>query len=421
MVRQVFAQPALAGMDFLNEAPNRYPKAISLASGRPDLAVLRTTMPWLDPSFVPVAYVGGLDRYQQYGPTQGLACDVLADWITQRTGAAVGAGDVLLTTGAQEGMAIALLALCEPGVDALLVPDPTYLGILGIALMLGVDVVSIGPAGGVSATSIEAAAARAVARGRRPRALYLIADYDNPSGDSVPVAGRVALLAAAAELGIVVIEDVAYRELGFGDAPPPSLSASGSSNVLQLGTFAKLVFPGLRLGYLAMPRSPASAQILHACRLAKSFTTLNTATPSQAIVARVLLEERARLLGALRELRTHYLAKRDTVLRALEVSGIAECGATWNVPGGGFFITVHLPFEFGTDELNSCAVDYGAILTPMRYFSLTSAVDRQVRIAYSALTVAELREGVARFGRFVRERAIHTTESRVLERRASAS
>jgi (S)-3,5-dihydroxyphenylglycine transaminase len=387
-------------MDFLNDAPSRYPHAISLASGRPDVALLRTTIPWLGLPAASIAEMGGIERYQQYGPTAGLACDIVADWINDRTAANVPSENVLITTGAQEGMLIALLALCEPTADALLVPDPTYLGVLGVALMLGIHIIPIGPANELDSSAILAGAERAAKVGRRARVLYLIADHDNPTGNSLNIAARDSVLTAAADLDLVVIEDVAYRELGFG-VPLPSLSTSRSGNVMQLGTFAKLIFPGLRLGYLAMSSSVNSGRIIHACRLTKSFTTLNTATPSQAILMQLLLNERVRFLLALRELRWHYLMKRDAILGALDESRVSDYGVTWNVPSGGFFITVHLPFAFGTDELVACANGYGAILMPMRYFSLTASVDNQVRIAYSAVTVEQLREGIARFARFV--------------------
>lgn len=403
-VRPVFSRPAMAGMDFLTAAPSRYPKAISLASGRPDLDALRTAMPWLDSEHIPIGYLGGIDQLQQYGTTAGLGREIIADWIVERTGAGVETEDVLITTGAQEGMVIALLALCEPGKDALLVPDPTYLGILGTALMLGIDVIPLGPASTLDAEVLRAGAARARAAGLVPRVFYVISDYDNPSGNSLARDARDGLLAASIDLGLIIIEDVAYRELGFEESVPSSLSSSGQPNVVQLGTFSKLVFPGLRLGYLAMPYSKEGRQILRACNLAKSFTTMNTATTSQAILLRVLRDQRSDLLTALGQLRKHYILKRDAVLEALEDSKIASCGTAWNVPAGGFFITLDLPFDFGTDELTECALEYGVIVSPMRYFSLTPAVDRQVRIAYSALEPQALQKAIARFSTYITER-----------------
>lgn len=403
--RVVFGHPRLDGMNFLNESPRRYPGALNFASGRPEMAALHTYMPWVAGALRDGALSSSDDGFLQYGPTAGLICDLLAQWIEERNGVEISSDDVIVTTGGQEAIAIAVLALCDPSADALLVPDPTYLGIHGAASTLGIEMIPVGPLADIDERALRRGVALAAAAGRRARALYLIPDYDNPTGDSILAeTSRAALVEAAAELGIAVLEDVAYRELGLENAPR-SLLALGD-NVVQLGTFAKLLFPALRLGYIAVRRSGRSAAFVDACRSAKSFLTLNTSSPSQAIVAYVLRHEKPAFSDALAKLRAHYRIKRETVLGALAArSELTMHGVTWNEPQGGFFLRITVPFAFGESEMIRCADEFGVLCTPMRYFSLRAPVDTQIRISYSAVSPGELVAGISRLATFIGQTA----------------
>jgi (S)-3,5-dihydroxyphenylglycine transaminase len=399
--RAVFEHPMLAGMNFLNEAASRYPRALSLASGRPDVRAVREEMPWLLDALQAPPCDRQDDALLQYGATAGIVCDVLADWIVDRTGASVDRDRVIVTTGCQEAMMIALLATCDPGTDALLVPTPTYLGILGAAMMAGIDVFTIGKPAAVDASAIERGVWSASRAGRIARALYLIPDHDNPTGESLGMHARASVMEAAARYGLVVFEDVAYREFGYDVATLPSLLSSDAAPVVQLGTFSKIIVPSIRLGYLATNRFPEAAAFITACEATKSFLTLNTATMTQLVLSHAIGAERTRLVEGVTAMRKRYRAKRDAVLDILGAGGFEERGVTWNVPSGGFFLTLHLPFAFGDAEMQTCAERFGVICTPMRYFALSGEADREVRVAFSARTESELIAAMERFAAFL--------------------
>ncbi|HEX3463388.1 MAG TPA: PLP-dependent aminotransferase family protein [Candidatus Elarobacter sp.] len=399
--REAFDDELLAGMRFLNEAPERYPDAISMASGRPDVAAVRSAMPWLDDALRAGYGERRDDRLLNYGPTAGVVVDALADWVSDRSAVEIAPDGVIVTTGCQEAMMTALLALCEPRFDAVLVSDPAYVGILGAAAMLGLTTISLGPVAVLGAAAIERGVAAARRAGLRAKAVYLVPDYDNPTGDCLGAESRDDVVECCLRHGLTILEDVAYREFGYDGERRPSLLSSGAENVVQLGTFAKILVPGLRLGYVATLGTAATAAFTGACLCAKSFSTLNTSTLTQQVLREAIGERRSALLDALGALRLRYAAKRDAVLDALRASGLARRGVTWNVPQGGFFLSVRLPFAFGERELADCASRFGVICTPMRYFALGGASDNDVRLAFSMHGTETLREGISRFAAFV--------------------
>jgi (S)-3,5-dihydroxyphenylglycine transaminase len=140
----------------------------------------------------------------------------------------------------------------------------------------------------------------------------------------------------------------------------------------------------------------------------KSLTTVTTSPVVQAVVGALLLENGGSLRGLVRDKLPFYKGNRDRMLACLERElgggrgGEGVEGVRWNRPAGGFFLTVHLPFEVDDASLQACARDYGVIVCPMSYFSLTAGRERQVRLSFSYVTEAQIEEGIARFARFVR-------------------
>jgi (S)-3,5-dihydroxyphenylglycine transaminase len=413
------ADPLLDVMNFLNEVVLRYPEAISFAPGRPSERFfdversLGAAAGWVEARALAT---GTPERavwndLGQYNRTNGVINDLIARQLAVDEGIAAAPEEIIVTTGCQEGMAILLLGLIDPAEDALLVSDPAYIGVPGLARILGLTVVPV-PTGerGLDPEAVRAGIAEARRLGRRPRALYDVPDFNNPLGTRMPVAARRALLALAHENGMLIWEDNPYGMFCYDGPPLPTLKALDEQGVvIYMGSFSKTLFPGLRLGYLVTGQQavlPGGGRVPLAAELSKikSLTTINTPPVLQAIVGGILLGNGGSLKPVLAEKLPFYRANRDRMLAALEESLGGVEGARWNRPEGGFFLTLTLPFDFTDDDLTACARDHGVIVCPLRFFALAAGWDRQVRLSFSTTDEARIAEGIGRLARFVRAR-----------------
>jgi (S)-3,5-dihydroxyphenylglycine transaminase len=421
-VRRSLTDPSLGVMNFLNEVVSRFPDAVSFAPGRPweelfDVeAALGGVGRWAEHQ----AAASGVSRQQtvaalgQYGRTNGIIHEAIARHLERDEGIVVPPRSILVTCGCQEAMAILLAGLFEPGRDALLVSDPTYIGITGLARILEIDVRPV-PCGddGLDPDAVAAAAAAVRRDGLRPRALYDIPDFNNPLGTSVPEAARRRLLEVARQEELLVFEDNPYRMFAYDGPPLPTLKVldEPAGVVVYLGSFSKTLFPGLRLGFLvadqAVEGGGAEDCLADALSPLKSLLTVNTPAPLQAAAGGILLDEGFSLQRRVDEMIPFYRRNRDAMLSALERSftsyGLAD-RVRWNRPGGGFFLTVNLPFEMDEAAVESAARDYGVIVCPMSFFALAGGRERQVRLSFSYVSPRQIEAGVERLARFVAER-----------------
>jgi (S)-3,5-dihydroxyphenylglycine transaminase len=414
------SDPLLDVMNFLNEVVHRYPGAVSFAPGRPSErhfdveGSLGRAALWVDSrsraAGQPPRAVW--DDLGQYNKTNGIINDLIARQLAADEGIEASPGSIIVTTGCQEGMAILLMGLIDPAADAILVSDPTYIGIPGLARILGLTLVPI-PTGerGLDPAAVLSGIEEARRMGRRPRALYDIPDFNNPLGTRMPLAARRALLDLAREHGMLVWEDNPYGMFSYDGPPLPTLKALDRHGVvIYMGSFSKTLFPGLRLGFLVTDQQvvlPSGERVPLAAELSKikSLTTVTTSPVVQAVAGGLLLAAGGSLRPLMAEKLPFYRANRDRMLAALEEGLGGVEGVRWNRPEGGFFLTLDLPFEFTDEDLLACARDYGVIVCPMRFFALTPGRERQVRLAFSYVTGEQIAEGIARFARFVRGRA----------------
>lgn len=408
--------PRAEVMNFLNEMAERFPQAISFASGRPAeqffaLDAWLATVPLFQSQ---IAAERGLDRdtvartLAQYGPTAGLLGRMIATQLERDESIAAAAQRVVVTAGCQEALDLCVRCLCRDPEDVLLVRSPTYIGISGAADLGGVALMPFrGEPGSTLVAGLEAAIARAQARQRRPRALYLIPEFDNPTGDVIGLDERKAILALCARHDIVILEDNPYGMFRYEGERVPSLYAlDRDSLVVYVGTYSKTLCPALRVGFALVPERLCRGQpLFDALVQAKSFVSVNTSQLAQAVVGGVLLSQGGALGAHVQAATAHYRANRDAMLAALEAE-FADRRETirWNRPEGGFFLVVSLPFPFRQTETQCCARDYGVLAMPLSFFALDDAEDCRVRLAFSNATPERIREGVARFARFVRDR-----------------
>ncbi|HLG59853.1 MAG TPA: PLP-dependent aminotransferase family protein [Vicinamibacterales bacterium] len=409
-----FSDPLLNVMNFLNEVVIEYPSAISFAPGRP-----------FESLFSVDRHLTGIERYVeamgaqssraaaavwqelgQYGRTNGVIADRIAAHLLADEGIHVDAGSIMVTVGAQEAMTVLLAGLFDPRQDVLLVSDPTYVGITGMARILGIRVVGVPSSdGGLDPSAVEAAIIDA-SRSGRVRALYDIPDFNNPLGSCLSLTDRHRLLDVCRRHDVLIFEDNAYGMFAYDGERAPTLKAlDQSGTVVYIGSFSKTLFPGLRVGFLVADQTvwPGGETLAKALSSVKSLITVNTPPLMQAAVAAVLLGTGGSLEPVVAPKRAQYKMQRDAMLGALartfsDLNGLVS----WNSPAGGFFLTVTLPFAFGPPELRRCAAEYGVIACPMQFFCLASRRERQIRLSFSYVEPEAIARGIERLGAFVR-------------------
>ncbi len=405
-------------MNFLNEITNRYPEAISFAPGRPydgffDTEQIFTHIRrYLD-------YLAGRgmspgqirDALFQYGPTAGRIRDLIADSLRRDEKIDVPAESIVVTVGCQEAMFLALRALISGPGDVLLVSSPCYVGITGAARLLDIELAAVEEReGGFRCADLNAAIAAERARGRCPRAFYVVPDHANPSGATMPYQTRLELLGLAARHDILVLEDSPYRLVSPGSQLPTLKSLDRQRRVVHLGSFSKTAFPGARVGYVVADQpvvDSAGRTSLLADELAKikSMITVNTSSLSQAAVAGMLLASGGRISDLNAETAAYYGNAMRSTLRQLDLCFPAErrdaLGVRWNKPSGGFFLTMRVPFRADNAAVARSAQDFGVIWTPMSYFYPDGGGDDSIRLSTSYLSEADIVAGISRLAGFI--------------------
>jgi (S)-3,5-dihydroxyphenylglycine transaminase len=415
--------PLLDTMNFLNEITHRYPEAISFAPGRPYdgffdteqiFTHIRRYMEHLvqDEGYSPA---GVRDALFQYGPTSGRIRELVARSLREDEGIDVAPESIVVTVGCQEAMFLVLRALFAASGDVLLVSSPCYVGITGAARVLDIPLTAVAEReNGFHCADLAAAIRAERARGRRPRAFYVVPDHSNPSGTTMTVEERRALLDLAVREDILILEDSPYRLVSPGQQLPTMKSLDRERRVVQLGSFSKTLFPGARVGY-AVADQPVTDSTGVATTLAdeltriKSMITVNTSPLSQAVVGGMLLATDGRTSDWSAETSAHYGTAMRSVLRQLDTClpepERTALGVHWNEPTGGFFLAVTVPFRVDNAALARSAEDFGVIWTPMSYFYPQGGGDHTLRLSVSYLTQDDITEGIGRLTRFIRAEA----------------
>ncbi|MEU4620076.1 PLP-dependent aminotransferase family protein [Actinoplanes sp. NPDC023801] len=412
------ADPVLSSAALLNEIASRHPEAISLAAGRP-----------YDGFFEPAELGGLIDEYRrylsveqglpeaeitrrlfQYGRTAGHINELVARNLELDHDIRVDPASVVVLAGAQEGMVAVTRALCTGPGDVLLVTSPCYIGMLGAAKLLGVEVAAVPERpDGLAAADVAAVADRVAATGRRPVALYLVPTFSNPSGHTLTLAQRHELLAVAASRRLLLIEDDPYGFLAGPQERVPALKAlDPGRHVVHLGTYAKTCFPGARVGYVVADQRVRTADgrrglLADEIALIRSMITVNTSAVSQAVVGGLLLRGGGRLREANRERIAHYRRNLEVLLDALNRSFPPGSGVSWTRPAAGFFVVLRVPFVADDAKLAESATRYGVLWTPMSYFYPDGGPRHELRLSCSALDPGQIEEGVRRLAALVRD------------------
>ncbi|WP_329277266.1 aminotransferase-like domain-containing protein [Streptomyces sp. NBC_01451] len=415
--------PDMDSMRLLSETAMKFPDALSFSSGAPhdgthDLAKLsqyvHRYLAHLRERGVPEQRITRL--MFQYGPVNGFIQDEVALMLDRDEDIVVPSDAIMITHGFQEAALIALRGLFRSPDDVLLSVSPAYVGIRGAARMLDIPVRAIteGP-NGLEPEAVAAAVRAVRAEGRRPAALYLVPDFSNPSGTVVPVDARRRLLELAAEEGFTILEDNPYGLFAKdGERLPTLKSLDTRGDVVYLGSFAKSAFPGARLGYLVADREVVGEDgtrrtLAAELSKAKAMFSVGSSSLSQAAIGGILVEADHDLRSATRELTAVYQERLAATLDALAEhfppERYAEHGVRWNRPRGGFFLVVEVPFEADLAAMGRSARDFAVSWAPMRMFHLEGGGERALRLGFSNLPPAAVREGIARLARFIESEA----------------
>ena len=333
----------------------------------------------------------------QYSSSEGIAStrEALADRLAVTDCRRPAGAELMVTSGGIDAITLIAKSMLDPG-DVVVVEEPSYLG--AVSGFMAFEPTLRGVPLDEDGLDVEAFAELVRALPSPPKLVYTIPDFQNPSGRTMSVERRVALVELCRRHGILIVEDVAYSQLGFDDAPRPSLWSLGPDVVVQIGTFSKTFFPGVRLGWAVGP----AAVVSQLC-VAKQNSDQCAGALGQRMLEEYLraghLDEHLPLARAL------YGRRAAVLTGALErhFDGLA----TWTVPQGGFFSWLRVP-GVDTIELAAAARESKVAFVPGAGFFAEVRDTEHLRLSYSRISESDIEEGVARLAaavRSIRERS----------------
>ncbi|MEU4653272.1 PLP-dependent aminotransferase family protein [Streptomyces sp. NPDC023723] len=336
-------------------------------------------------------------RALQYATTEGEP--VLRAALAERTsarGLPTGPDDLLVTTGSQQALSLLATALLEPG-DTVLVEDPCYLAALQAFGLAGARVLAV--PGDEHGPDPEALAELVVRE--RPKLLYTVPTFQNPTGRTMSAGRRAAVAEVAARHGLWIVEDDPYGELRFAGERLPWIAAheAARDRTVLLGSFSKVMAPGLRLGWLRAP-----AALRRACAVAKQAADLHTPTVNQLAAARYLADRD--LDAHVRRVARAYGERRDAMLAGLPAA--LPAGSRWTRPEGGMFLWARLPAAYDTTALLPGVVRHDVAYVPgAPFYAGTPGQEARstMRLCFVTQSPDMIAEGLRRLGEALREPA----------------
>ena len=353
------------------------PGMISFAGGNPS------------PSALPDQKVSDLARHVlekdgkailQYGATEGYPSflESLKPFVEQQLGVQIPA--VLPVTGSTQAMDLLCKALIDPG-DTILVENPSFLGNLQCMKLYQANIIPVeSDDNGLLPDDLESKI-----RQYHPKMLYTIPTFQNPTGKTLPENRRKAVAELANQYGMVVAEDDPYRDLRYKGAPVPSIKSFDSDGwVMFLGSFSKIISPGLRVGFIA-----GNADIIRKCTVGKQSTDVHTANLNQAIVDQFIRQ--GLLPGHIEKICQEYGIKMETMLRCLD--SFPE-GVHFTRPEGGLFIWADLPGKIDAVSMLAKAVEKKVAYVPGTYFCVDGGHLNTIRLNFSNSSIEQIEYGM---------------------------
>ncbi len=322
----------------------------------------------------------------QYAASEGYG--PLCAWVAQNLPWDVSPDQVLITTGSQQGLDLVAKVLIDEG-SPVLVETPTYLGALQAFTPMEPKIVSVDS----DAEGLDVADLLKKAPGAR--FLYVLPNFQNPTGRTMSEARRQALVDAAKAAGLPIVEDNPYGDLWFDQPPPKPLTARNPEGCIYLGSFSKVLAPGLRLGYVVAPKA-----IMPKLLQAKQAADLHSPSFNQRMVAEVLKD--GFLDRHVPTIRALYKHQCEVMLDALsrEMAGL---DVQWNSPDGGMFLWARLPAGLNAIELLPKAVDKGVAFVPGAAFFAADPDPRALRLSFVTASEEQIRIGIKALADTIRE------------------
>ncbi len=368
------------------------PEIVSLAGGMPNLSALPMEM--MASVVYQLILTNGAEALQ-YGSGQGhpklreQICEVMA-----LEGIRANPDDVIVTTGSQQALDLISRIFIDPG-DVVLVEAPSYVGALGTFRQYEAQVVHVAlDDQGLVPDALREAIASVREAGRKIKFLYLIPNYQNPTGVLLPADRRTEILDICREESIFVVEDNPYGLLGFDRPSPNAMRAEDSENVIYLGSFSKTIAAGLRVGWALVPPSLKEKLVI-----ASESSILCPSNFTQLTISNYLADQPWRdQIASFVEL---YKVRRDAMLESLEQYFPAS--ATWTKPGGGFYVWVNLPPEIDTKLMVPKAIVAKVAYVPGTAFYADGLGSWAMRLSYCHPTPERIREGIKALGGVVKQ------------------
>ena len=368
------------------------PEIVSLAGGMPNLSAIPMGVM---ASLVEKLVIEHGQEALQYGSGQGhpklreQICDVMA-----LEGIRANPDDILVTTGSQQALDLISRIFIDPG-DVVLVEAPSYVGALGTFAQYEARVVHVEmDQSGLSPDALRDAIKTLRYQGLRIKFLYLIPNYQNPTGVTMPSERRTEILDICREEKIFVVEDNPYGLLGFDRPSPNAMRAQDSENVIYLGSFSKTIVPGFRIGWALVPQALREKLVI-----ASESSILCPSNFSQLAISSYLADQPWRdQIASFVQL---YKARRDAMLETLDQ--YFPKSATWTRPEGGFYVWVNLPAGVDTKALMPKAIVAKVAYVPGTAFYADGLGSWSMRLSYCHPTPERIREGVKALGQVVTE------------------
>jgi 2-aminoadipate transaminase len=331
----------------------------------------------------------------QYGPTEGdnRLREELAKMM-KKDGVNITSDHIMIVTSSQQGLDLVGKIFIDPG-DVIMTSRPTYVGAIQAfnsygAKMLGIEL----DQEGTQTALLEAEIAKLAAKGIKPKFIYEIPDFQNPSGITMSLKRRKELIRIAEKYDLLIIEDSPYRQLRFEGKPEPSLIGMNSERVLSLYTFSKILLPGFRLGWMAGP-----SELIQKAVTAKQSVDLGSPPFNQSILyeylSRGLLEKQIVIISKA------YKGKRDFMLDQMTQHMPKLPGLKWTHPQGGLFLWVTLPENIDAGEMFIAAVERQVAYVVGTAFYPDGGGKNSFRMNFSYSSMAEIEEGVKRLAQVI--------------------